>query len=70
MKKVSEKEFVKFVRSYKGGVEASLNMCADPPIMVYRSKETGEVIARCLEISLGDGRYTYKDAYFEVDDSC
>lgn len=70
MKKVSEKEFVKFIRNYKGGVEASLIMSADPPISVYRSKETGEVIARCLEISPGDSRYTYKDACFEVDDSC
>lgn len=66
MKRVSEKEFVKFIKSYKGNKKASLDIGASPPMVVYIDENTGKVIARYPELSLADG-YTYKDMYYEVE---
>lgn len=65
MKRVSEKEFVKFIRGYRGNKKASLDIGASPPMMTYIDEDTGEVIGRYPELSLS-GSYSYKEMYYEV----
>ena len=65
MKRVSEKEFVKFIKKYHGNLKASMNMTADPPMVLYTDQDTGEVVGRYPEVSLGQGT-SYKDAYYEI----
>lgn len=67
MKMVSEKEFVKFIRNYKGNKKASLDIGASPPMMIYKDADTGEIIGRYPELGL-IGTYSYKDMYYEVKD--
>lgn len=65
MKRVSEKEFVKFIRSYKGNKKASLDIGASPPMMIYTDTDTGEIIGRYPELSMSDS-HSYKDMFYEV----
>lgn len=65
MKKVSEKEFVKFIKSYKGELKVSMIMSADPPMVIYTDADTNEVIGRYPEVSLGIVT-TYKDVFYEI----
>ena len=67
MKRVSEKEFNRFLKKYPGVICGHLEMSADPPILIFQDKETGEVVGRCLEVSLGTAT-TYKDAYYEINE--
>ncbi len=67
MKRVSEKEFVKFIKKYRGVLKASMDMTLDPPMVLYTDQDTGEVVGRYPEVSLGEGT-TYRDAYYEIKD--
>lgn len=65
MKRVSEKEFVKFINRYHGNLKLQMEMCADPPLVIYIDADTGEIVGRYPEVSLGQGT-SYKDAYYEI----
>lgn len=65
MKKVSEKEFVRFIEKYHGSLRLRMEMSADPPMVIYEDANTGELVGRYPEISLGQ-EANYKNAYYEI----
>lgn len=69
MKRVSEKEFVKFIKNYRGNKKVSLDSGVSPPMIVYTNTDTNKVIAQYPELTFMDG-YSYKDMYYEVDEEC
>lgn len=65
MKRVSEKEFNIFLKKYPGVIRGRLVNTLDPPMLIFEDSETGEIVGRCPEVSLGTAT-TYKDAYYEI----
>jgi len=65
MRSVSEKEFVSFVKNYPEKLHVYTNMCADPPVIVYKTRDN-EVVARSYEWTLAESKKEKDDIEYEI----